>query len=162
MQYNQNLLKIIYLQYFQNKLKILLYLTAFLSLSCSRNMNPDNYKKCQISFGGGGGFTNLVNEYRLLENKKLYHKKSTDSIFTELGKQNSDTIKLLFDKTKVLFEDTTALHNPGNMYYFIKFRKGNKTQEIVWGGSKENITNDDILQKAKDLYKELMNLVNLK
>ena len=125
-------------------------------------MNFDTYKKCQIIFGSGGGFTNLVNEYHLLENKKLYHKKSIDTVFSELGKQNADTVKILLGKTKVLFEDTTAFHNPGNMYYFIKFRKDNKTQEIVWGGSKENITNDDILQKTKDLYKELMNLVNLK
>jgi hypothetical protein len=125
-------------------------------------MNFDTYKKCQIIYGSGGGFTNLVNEYRLLENKKLYHKKNTDSVFIELGKQNSDTAKILFSKTKVLFEDTTALHNPGNMYYFIKFRKDNKTQEIVWGGAKEDDTKDAILQKAKDLYKELMNLVNLK
>jgi hypothetical protein len=92
----------------------------------------------------------------------MYHKKSTDTIFTELSNQNSDTVKILLDKTKVLFDDTTALHNPGNMYYFIKFRDGNKTQEIVWGGSKENTTNDDLFQKTKDLYKELMNLVHLK
>ena len=125
-------------------------------------MNFDTYKKSQIIFGSGGGFTNLVNEYRLLENKKLYHKRSTDSVFAELGKQNNETVRILFDKTKVLFEDTTALHNPGNMYYFIKFRNDKQTQEIVWGGSKENINNDDLLQKTKDLYKELMNLVNLK
>ena len=125
-------------------------------------MNFDTYKKNQIVFGSGGGFTNLGKEYRLLENKKLYHKKSTDSIFSELGKQNRDTVKLLFDKAKVLFADTTTLHNPGNMYYYLKFRNGKQTQEIVWGGSKENTINDDLLQKTKDLYKELMNLVHLK
>lgn len=125
-------------------------------------MNPDNYKKRQIIFGSGGGFTNLVNEYRLLENKKLYHKKSNDTTFTELGKQNADTTKLLFSKAVTLFEDTTTLHQPGNVYYFIKFRNGNKTQEMVWGSSKENTPTSDIRQKAKDLYKELMNLVNLK
>ena len=125
-------------------------------------MNFETYKKSQIVFGSGGGITNLVNEYRLLENKKLYHKKNTDSTFTDLGKQNMNTVKLLFVKTKVLFADTTTMHNPGNRYYFLKFSNNKQTKEIVWGGSKENITNDDLLQKAKDLYNELMNLVHLK
>lgn len=124
-------------------------------------MTPDKTKQCQIIFGSGGGFTNLVNEYHLLENKRLYHKKSTDTSFTELGKQNADTVKQLFAKTKVLFKDSVALHNPGNMYYFIKFKDKNQTQELIWGGAKEN-ADETILQKAKDLYKELMNLVNLK
>ena len=120
-------------------------------------MNIDTYKKSQIIFGSGGGFANLVNEYRLLENKKLYHKRSTDSTFTELGKQNTDTVRILFGKIKVLFEDTTTFHKPGNIYYFIKLRKESHSQEIIWGGSKENTP-----IKAKELYKELMNLVNLK
>jgi hypothetical protein len=143
------------------KIKLYLCCATFILLSCSRKMNPDNYEKCQIIFGSGGGFTNLVNEYHLLENKRLYHKKSTDTSFTKLGRQNGDTVKLLFDKTNVLMADTNALHNPGNMYYFIKLKDKNKTQELIWGGAKEN-ADESILQKAKDLYKELMNLVNLK
>lgn len=120
-------------------------------------MNPDKYKKNQIIFGSGGGFANLVNEYHLLENSRLYHTKSTDTTFTELGKQNSDLVKLLFDKTKVLFEETKDFHEPGNIYYFIKFKQDSVTKEIVWGASKESSP-----AKAKDLYKELMNLINLK
>lgn len=120
-------------------------------------MNPDKYKKSQIIFGSGGGFTNLVNEYHLLENGRLYHKKSTDTIFTELGKQNSDSVKILFDKTRVLFTETKGFREPGNMYYFIKFKHDSTTNEIVWGASKETLP-----AKVKDLYKELMNLVHLK
>lgn len=122
-------------------------------------MTLDSYKKGQIIFGRGGGFTNLVKEYHLLENAKLFYKQNRDSTFTDLGKQNADTTKLLFAKTITLFTDTTTLHQPGNTYYFIKLRKGNKTQEMVWGN---NAATDDLVQKAKDLYKELMNLVNLK
>ncbi len=121
-------------------------------------MTPDSYKKSQILFGRGGGFTNLVNEYHLLENTKLFYKQNRDSVFTDLGKQNADTTKLLFAKTRALFADTTLFHQPGNTYYFIKLQKGNKTQEMIWGN---NVATDEIVQKAKDLYKELMNLVNL-
>lgn len=120
-------------------------------------MDPNKYKKSQIIFGSGGGFTNLINEYHLLENGQLYHKRSTDTTFTELSKQNADSIKILFAKTKVLFAETQELHKPGNMYYFIKIRHDSTTKELVWGNSKENSP-----ASVKDLYKELMNLVNLK
>jgi hypothetical protein len=143
------------------KIKLYLCCATFLLLSCSRKMTPDNYEKCQIIFGNGGGFANLINEYHLLENKRLYHKKNTDTSFAKLGKQNADSVNLLFAKTKALMADTNALHNPGNMYYFIKLKDKNKTQEVTWGGAKEN-ADESILQKAKELYKELMNLVNLK
>ena len=120
-------------------------------------MNPDKYKKSQIIFGSGGGFTNLVNEYHLLENGRLYHKKSTDTTFKEISIENTDSVKILFAKTKVLSEDKKGFHEPGNVYYFIKFKHDSVTDEIVWGTAKENTP-----AKAKDLYKELMNLVNLK
>ena len=120
-------------------------------------MKPDTYKKNQIIFGSGGGFAHIVREFRLLENGKAYFKKSTDSAFTELGKKNIDSVKVLFAKTKVLFEEVKDFHEPGNMYYFIKFKQDSTTKELVWGDSKENTP-----QKAKELYKELMNLVNLK
>lgn len=139
------------------KITILTFAFIFSLLACSHKMNPNTYKKSQIIFGSGGGFTNLVNEYHLLENGRLYHKKSTDTVFTELSKQNTDSVKILFAKTKVLFDETKGFREPGNMYYFIKFKQDSATSEIVWGASKETSP-----AKAKDLYKELMNLVNLK
>jgi len=137
------------------KITILTFAFIFSLLACSHKMNPDKYKKSQIIFGNGGGFTNLVNEYHLLENGQLYHKRSIDTVFTELGKQNSDSVKILFAKTKVLFDETKDFREPGNVYYFIKLKQDSTTTEIVWGASKET-------SPAKELYKELMNLVNLK
>lgn len=120
-------------------------------------MNPNKYKKSQIIFGSGGGFTNLVNEYHLLENGRLYHKRSTDTTFTELSKQNADSIKILFAKAKVLFAEIKEFHKPGNMYYFIKIKDDSTTKELTWSTSKESSP-----ASVKDLFKELMNLVNLK
>jgi len=130
-------------------------------LSCSQKMNkknllPENYTGEQLIFGSGGGFTNLVHEYRLLENRRFFHKKSTDSTFSELQKQDSKVTKQLFEKSRVLFNEVKDLNEPGNLYYFIRFQKEGKTQKIIWGSSKGNVP-----EKAKDLYKELMNLVHL-
>ncbi len=139
------------------KINIITFACLISLIACSHKMNPDKYKKSQIIFGSGGGFTNLVNEYHLLENGQLYHKKSTDTSFSELSKQDTNSVKILFAKTKILLETNKGFREPGNMYYFIKFKHDSVTNEIIWGASKE-ITP----AKAKDLYKELMNLVHLK
>lgn len=120
-------------------------------------MNPDKYNKCQIIFGSGGGFANLVNEYYLLENGKLYRKHNADTVYIELGKQKLDSVKILFTKTKALFENNGLLHEPGNISYFIKLKKDSTINEIVWGS-----TNKKPSSEVKELYNELMNLVDLK
>ena len=120
-------------------------------------MNPDKYKKCQIIFGNGGGFANLVNEFYLLENGKLYRKNKADTVYVELSKQKNNSVKLIFTKTKVLFETNEDFHEPGNMYYFIKFKKDSTIKEIILGSTNKKPTTE-----VKELYNELMNLVNLK
>lgn len=139
------------------KIKYFAFICFVSLLACTHKMNPDKYKKNQIIFGSGGGFTNLINEYHLLENGRFYHKQSTDTTFTELNKQNFDSVKIIFAKTKGLFNEIKELYEPGNKYYFIKIKHDSTTKELVWGASKENSQ-----AKAKDLYKELMNLVNFK
>ena len=120
-------------------------------------MTPDKYKKNQIVFGSGGGFANLVHQYHLLENGRLYHKLNGSDVFEALGKQNSDSVKGLFGEIKILFDSTKNFREPGNVYYFVKFKQDSVTKAIVWGSATENPP-----EAAKDFYKKLMNLVNLK
>ncbi len=116
-------------------------------------MNPEKYKKNQIIFGSGGGFANLVHHYHLLENGRLYHKQNNADV-EALGKQNSDSVKVLFGEAKVLFDSTETFREPGNVYYFVKFKQDSVTKEIVWGSATETPP-----EAAKDFYKKLMNLI---
>ena len=137
-----------------NNITIIFFVSLF---ACSCKMTPDQYKKSQINFGSSGGFSNIAAKYHLLENGRLYQKRNTDTTFTELNKQNSESVKLIFAKTNHLFDETKELHEPGNKYIFIKIKHDSTSKELVWGASK-----DSSLARAKELYKELMNLVNLK
>jgi len=119
-------------------------------------MDPTKYTDKQLIFGSGGGFTNQVSEYRLLEDSRLFYRKNNDSSFTELKKQDVKTTKRLLEDAKALFEDVPELNEPGNVYYYIKLKNANNTQQIVWGRA-----NTEVPEKAKDLYKQLMNLVHL-
>ncbi|WP_116983974.1 hypothetical protein [Emticicia sp. C21] len=122
--------------------------------SCNKQINPLTYTKGQLIFGSGGGFANQVNEYRLLENKRLLFRKNNDTIFTDLGKQKGKTVKKLLKESEALFQETSGINEPGNMYYFVRLQKDQQTQSAVWGRP-----NTQVPEKAKELHKELMNLV---
>ena len=124
--------------------------------SCTKHTNPVLYTKNQLIFGSGGGFANQVHEYRLLDNKRLYSKKNDDSNFVALGKQKPKTVKKLFGESATLFEEVKDFNEPGNIYYYIRLQKGNQTQSLVWGRQ-----NTQTPEKARELYKQLMNLVPL-
>jgi hypothetical protein len=113
-----------------------------------------DYTKNQLIFGSGGGFANQVNEYRLLDNKRLFSRKNNDSAFEALGKQKAKLVKNLFAESEALFQETRDFNQPGNMYYYIRLQKGNQTQSLVWGRQDTKTP-----EKARDLHKNLMNLV---
>lgn len=135
---------------------ILCGLAALTFSSCTKHANPFDYTQKQLIFGSGGGFANQVNEYRLLENKRLYFRKNNDSTFTSLGRQKAKIVKGLFKESDVLFQETITFNEPGNMYYFVRLQKDNQIQSVVWGRP-----NTEAPEKAKDLHKHLMNLVPL-
>lgn len=122
--------------------------------SCNKQINPLTTTKSQLIFGSGGGFANQVNEYRLLENKHLLFRKNNDSVFTDLGKQKRKTTKKLFEESATLFQETPGINEPGNMYYFVRLLKDQQNQSVVWGRP-----NTQVPEKAKELHKQLMNLV---
>lgn len=124
--------------------------------SCAKHTNPLTYTKKQLIFGSGGGFANQVNEYRLLENKHLFFRKNDDTTFKDLGKQKAKTVKKLFEASEMLFQGKSGFNEPGNMYYFVRLQKDNQTQSVVWGRP-----NTEAPEKAKELHKQLMNLVPL-
>lgn len=137
----------------QNKIILLICGLTFFS-SCKRQTNPLDYTRNQLIFGSGGGFANQVNEYRLLENKRLFFRKNNDSAFVALGKQKAKLVKNLFAESENLFNQVEDLNQPGNMYYYVRLQKGNQTQSSVWGRPDTQTP-----EKAKELHKHLMNLV---
>lgn len=131
-------------------------LSIFTFSSCTKYASPLDYKQKQLIFGSGGGFANQVNEYRLLENKRLFVRKNNDSVFTLLGRQKTKIVKALFKESDILFQEENNFNEPGNMYYFVRLQKETQTQSVVWGRQ-----NTEAPEKAKDLHKHLMNLVPL-
>jgi hypothetical protein len=95
---------------------------------------PATYTGRQIMVGSGGGFTGFSTTYYLLDNGQLFGRRSRDTTFTPLGKQTAANTKRVFRAAETTCKiKTTKFNSPGNMYKFVRWRKGKQEYNVVWG-----------------------------
>ncbi|WP_461149497.1 FAD-binding oxidoreductase [Spirosoma pulveris] len=95
---------------------------------------PATYTGRQIAAGSGGGFTGYSTAYYLLDNGKLFGKRSRDTTFTFIGQQTRANTKRVFsiaeEKCRI---KTTRFDNPGNTYKFVRWKKAKQEFTVTWG-----------------------------
>ncbi|GAB4032870.1 FAD-binding oxidoreductase [Spirosoma jeollabukense] len=95
---------------------------------------PATYQGRQILVGNGGGFTGFTTTYYLLENGKLFGRRSRDTTFTLIRRQTSTTTKRMFSQIENACKiKKTKFSNPGNTYKFVRWRKGKLEYTVTWG-----------------------------
>jgi hypothetical protein len=95
---------------------------------------PATYTGRQIAVGSGGGVTGYSTAYYLLDNGKLFGKRSRDTIFTFIGQQTAANTKRVFSVAEVKCKiKTTKFDNPGNLYKFVRWRKAKQEFIVTWG-----------------------------
>jgi len=95
---------------------------------------PVKYKGDQIHFGQGGGFSGALNYFALLEDGRLFKRSFSDSTFTLVDTWNDDFVTQMFSNYNTLQLDQVKYNEPGDLYYFISFRKnGLPAHNITWG-----------------------------
>lgn len=108
-----------------------------------------------IAFGSGGGFTNMVKQYRLLQDGKIISetklKDSTQyTIVADIGKRKA---KDCFTAVNNLKLDSLKFSEPGNLYYFISVQTKDSLADnrIVWGSKDKPVP-----PEVQDFYKTLL------
>ncbi|GAB4035903.1 FAD-binding oxidoreductase [Spirosoma gilvum] len=97
-------------------------------------VTPANYKGRQIIVGSGGGFTGASSAYYLLENGKLYGRRTRDTTYTFIGQQTTANTKRVFTIAEGNCKiKTTKFDQPGNTYKFVQWRKGKVSHKVTWG-----------------------------
>lgn len=95
---------------------------------------PVTYTGRQIMVASGGGFTGFSASYYLLDNGKLFGRRSRDTTFTFIGQQTTANTKRVFSvaegKCKIR---TTKFDHPGNIYKVVRWRKGKLGNKVAWG-----------------------------
>ena len=95
---------------------------------------PTTYTGRQIMVGSGGGVTGFSTTYYLLDNGKLFGRRSRDTTFTFIGQQTAANTKSAFAVAEEKCTIKTAkFNNPGNTYKFIHWRKGKTGNKVAWG-----------------------------
>jgi hypothetical protein len=130
---------------------------AFIALAlfgCHKKLLMEKINESHIAFGNGGGFTNLVKKYRLLEDGKIVEEtKMQDSIqykvVAEIGKRKA---KECFAAINKLNLDSLQFSEPGNLYYFIAVQNKDSlaNNRVVWGRKDKPIA-----PAIEDFYKIL-------
>jgi hypothetical protein len=126
--------------------------------SCNKKFSMEKINDAHITFGSGGGFTNLVKQYRLLEDGKIVEEtKLNDSVqflvVANIGKQKAKDYYTAAHKLKL---DSLKFSEPGNRYFFmsVKAKDSLMINRIVWGSKDKTIP-----PEIHDFYRSLMGLV---
>ncbi len=108
----------------------------------AQKFKPEKYKKAILYFGHGGGFAGAETTYALMENGRLYSKKSlTAKTFTSLIKLEKNQSAQIFNNYFFLGIPEMQLEDPGNIYKFVEYTRKQNRHRLVWGGQSPVPTN---------------------
>ncbi|QHT71160.1 hypothetical protein GXP67_33160 [Rhodocytophaga rosea] len=128
----------------------IIYLSSCRSHQLTSQADADTGR--QVIFGSGGGFSGQVIEYTLLENGQLSRTNSLSKekiILKALPKKEAQSY---FEQAEQLHLGTMNFKHPGNLYYFIRLKKGEKAEEVLWGN-----TDHPVPAQVRALYESLEN-----
>jgi len=78
----------------------------------------DQYSGTSIVFGDGGGFTGLVNEYKLTTDGRIILLKNMTGDTVTVATLNKKATANIYSKLQESGIDTLSFDHPGNKYYF--------------------------------------------
>ncbi len=108
---------------------------------------PVDFKSMtEMVFGWGGGFTGMVDEYRLAKDGTLMQGDEMKK------KVDPKTMKMILGLFKKINFTKTKLNDPGNLYYFIAAKAGNNEQKLIWNDQTQ------LPLEVKAAYDELIKL----
>jgi hypothetical protein len=115
---------------------------------------PDDPNQTYIALGNGGGFTGKTTTYYILNNGQVYKGSDFSNEFSQIGKINKRAVAQNWSTYNNLPNEAIQINNPGNYYYFLEFKQGNKINRMVW----QELTEDAAL--IQTMYSNLNNTIN--
>jgi len=116
----------------------------------SKYASPEAFKGNKISWGTGGGFSNITTTYSLLPNGQLFKKSSGDGSVVEMPAVSKGQAKKVFDMIKGIDLMNMSFNKPGSLSQFIEFATPAGSNKVVFG-DESNKPDQSVL----DLYTQL-------
>jgi len=128
---------------------ILIMSFCFLTLSCATQKNrPDSVRGItEISFGKGGGFTGMTEEYLITGDAEVF--KIENGERTKINEVTKPVIRDISKQIKDLKFKDLKMSERGNVTYFIEVSANKYKNRVTWS---------DLTDKpeVKELYKTLV------
>ena len=94
---------------------------------------PDSYRGRILSVGSGGGIRGQETAYYLLDDGRLFSRKTGETSYGFIGKQTpGNTRKVFWSVEDRCAIRKTTYSKPGNMYRFVGWKKGAETHKVTW------------------------------
>jgi hypothetical protein len=128
---------------------ILIMSFCFLTLSCATQKDrPESIRGItEISFGKGGGFTGMTEEYLITGNAEVF--KIVNSERTKINQVTKPVVREISKQIKDLQFKDIKLSEKGNMTYFIKVSANKYSNIVTWSDLTDT-------PEIKELYKTLV------
>jgi hypothetical protein len=109
-----------------------------------------------ITAGNGGGFSGIINVYKLSPTGKVWRGKGTADIkYTECSKIKKKKAKAFVARASKEINATGDSKHPGNMYYFLSVSENGEDTKITWGDPAQPAP-----ESVKKLYQEIVEAVS--
>jgi len=130
----------------------LIMIYCFLTLSCATQKNrPDSIRGItEISFGKGGGFTGLTEEYVITGKAEVF--KIANGVRTKINQVTKSDVRKISKKIEEMKFRDIKLSDTGNMTYFIEVKTKKYNNRITWSDLTDT-------PEVKELYKTLVKTI---
>ncbi len=102
--------------------------------ACQRpDFRPDAIEQDYLTMGKGGGMTNQVDTYYILEDGYVHHHDNLSETYEPLGRLNAEQRAQTFTQAAVLADSLSDYQEPGNLYYFLTIHTPDTVRSFTWG-----------------------------
>ena len=116
---------------------------------------PDLYRGRVLAVGSGGGIRGVETAYFLLDDGRLFSRKTGEKGYTFMGTQTAANTKKVFwsveDRCAI---KKTTYNKPGNIYRFIQWKKGTEEHRVAWATGDK-----DVPGNYEQVYKGFMGML---
>ncbi len=119
----------------------------------TQEVSFNDYQGPKLMFGEGGGFAGTVKEYIVFPNGQVFLKENEGSAvaYAKIKKRKA---KKLFKKAIEMDLMHTSYKKPGNMYYYIGYKKDKEFSKSTWG-REEHLINEPLDSFFKTFFELL-------
>ena len=135
---------------------LILIVCCTIATSCKSSYTPELYKKEQLRFGFGGGFTGAIKEYCLLSSGLLFVKEERGQDFREIGKISKSKAKAYITEAHEIGVHHEKIQKAGNMYNFLTLKSPSGSNRVLWA---EEASSETRIVPFQELHKKLTTLI---